>query len=95
MSDKIDQKTKVGQNNRFFLRIFFPTHFDYQKLRKSFWWWVGGDGGGGENDSSVISLVKESRLLTFSNLNEVETKWTLTRSSTIWQKQKQKSFVKA
>ena len=27
--------------------------------------WVGG-GGGGENDSSVISLVKESRLLTFS-----------------------------
>ena len=25
-----------------------------------------GGGGGGENDSSVISLVKESRLLTFS-----------------------------
>ena len=24
VSDKIDQKTKVGQNNRLFLRIFFP-----------------------------------------------------------------------
>ena len=64
VSDKIDQKTKVGQNTRFFLRIFFPAHFDHWKLRKSFWWWW--VGGGGENDSSVISLVKESRLLTFS-----------------------------
>ena len=33
-------------------------------------------GGGGENDSSVISLVKESRLLTFSELNEGELEWT-------------------
>ena len=31
---------------------------------------------GGENDSSVISLVKESRLLTFSELNEGELEWT-------------------
>ena len=29
---------------------------------------MGGRGGGGENDSSVISLVKEGRLLTFSYL---------------------------
>ena len=35
VSDKIDQKTKVGQNIRFFLRIFFPTHFGHWKLRKS------------------------------------------------------------
>ena len=35
VSDKIDQKTKVGQNTRFFLRIFFPAHFDHWKLRKS------------------------------------------------------------
>ena len=63
VSDKIDQKTKVGLNTRFFLRIFFPAHFDHWKLRKKFvgeWWWVV------KNDSSVISLVKESRLLTFS-----------------------------
>ena len=43
MSDKIDLKTKDGQNTRFFLRIFFPAHFDHWKLRKSFmgggWWW--------------------------------------------------------
>ena len=77
MSDEIDQKTKVGQNTRFFLRFFSPAHFDHQKLRKSFWWWVGG-GGGGKNDSSVISLVKESRLLTFCELNEGELEWTWT-----------------
>ena len=35
-------------------------------------------GGGGENDSSVISLVKESRLLTFSELNVVKMEWTNT-----------------
>ena len=29
VSDKIDQKTKVGQNTRFFLRIFFPAHSDH------------------------------------------------------------------
>ena len=32
--------------------------------------------GGGENDSSVISFVKESRLLTLSELNEGELEWT-------------------
>ena len=46
-------------DTRFFLRIFFPAHFDHWKLRKSFLV-VGGGGGGGENDSSVNSLVKES-----------------------------------
>ena len=35
-------------------------------------------GGGGENDSSVISLVKESKLLTFSYLNESDLESTLT-----------------
>ena len=35
-----------------------------------------GGGGGGENDSSVISLVKESRLLTLSELHEGELEWT-------------------
>ena len=34
------------------------------------WWWVV------KSDSSVISLVKESRLLTFSELNEGELEWT-------------------
>ena len=62
MSDKIDQKTKVGQNTRFFLRFFFPSSFRPPEAEKKFVGWV----GGGENDSSVISLVKESRLLTFS-----------------------------
>ena len=33
---------------------------------------------GEENDSSVISLVKESRLLTFSELNEGDLELTLT-----------------
>ena len=28
---KMDQKTKVDQQYRFFLRIFFPTHFDHWK----------------------------------------------------------------
>ena len=31
---------------------------------------------GGENDSSVNSLVKESRLLTCSELNEGDLEWT-------------------
>ena len=29
VSDEIDQKTKVGQNTRFFLRFFFSAHFDH------------------------------------------------------------------
>ena len=45
VSDKIVQKTKNVVNFRFFLRIFFPAHFDHRKLRKSFM--VGGGGGGG------------------------------------------------
>ena len=76
-SDKIDQDTKNFVNTRFFLRIFFLAHFDHWKLRKSFWWWwwvvVGG-----KNDSRVISLVKESKLLTFSYLNESDLESTLT-----------------
>ena len=35
VSDKINQKTKKVANTRFFLRIFFPAHFDHWKLRKS------------------------------------------------------------
>ena len=42
VSDKIDQKTKNVVNTRFFLRIFFPAHFDHRKLRKSFMVVVGG-----------------------------------------------------
>ena len=72
--DKIEQKTKNVVNTGFFLRIFFPTHFDHWKLRKS----LLVVGGGGENDSSVISLVKESKLLTFSYLNESDLESTLT-----------------
>ena len=49
MPDKIDQKTKVSQNTSFFLRIFFPAHFDHWKLRKSFF-----VVGGGKIDSRVI-----------------------------------------
>ena len=45
MSEKIDQKTKNVVNTRFFLRIFFPAHFDHWKLRKSL---LAGGGGGGE-----------------------------------------------
>ena len=75
-SDKIDPKTKNVVDTGFFLRIFFPTHFDHWKLRKSFlggwWWWVV------KNDSSVIALVKESKLLTFSYLNESDLESTLT-----------------
>ena len=33
MSNEIDQKTKVDQNTRFFLRFFFSAHFDHWKLR--------------------------------------------------------------
>ena len=33
VSDEIDQKTKVGQNTWFFLRFFFPAHFDHWMLR--------------------------------------------------------------
>ena len=43
VSDKIVQKIKNVVNSRFFLRIFFPAHFDHRKLRKSFM--VGGGGG--------------------------------------------------
>ena len=70
----IKLKTKNVVNFRFFLRIFFPAHFAHWKLRKSFLV----VGGGGENDSSVNSLVKESRLLTFSELNEGDPEWTWT-----------------
>ena len=38
----------------------------------------GGGGGGGKNDSRVISLVKESKFLTFSYLNESDLESTLT-----------------
>ena len=38
---------------------------------------------GGENDSSVITLVKEGRLLLLSLLNEGDMEWTWTRSLTI------------
>ena len=44
--------------------------------------WLSGEkvwlSGGGENDSSVNSLVKESRLLTFSELNAGNLEWTWT-----------------
>ena len=73
-SNKIDQKTKNVVNTRFFLRIFFPAHFDHWMLRKSFLVVVVGCVG----DSSAISLVKESRLLTFSKLNEGDLESTLT-----------------
>ena len=53
-SDKIDQKTKVGQNTRYFLRIFFPAYFDHWKLRKSLLVVVVVVVGG-KNDSSVKS----------------------------------------
>ena len=33
VSDEIDQKSKVRQNTRFFLRFFPPAHFDHGKLR--------------------------------------------------------------
>ena len=33
MLNEIDQKTKVDQNTRFFLRFFSPAHFDHWKLR--------------------------------------------------------------
>ena len=33
VSDEIDHKTKIGQNTRFFLKIFSPAHFDHWKLR--------------------------------------------------------------
>ena len=36
VSDKIVQKIKNVVNSRFFLRIFFPAHFDHKMLRKSF-----------------------------------------------------------
>ena len=42
-------------------KIYFRHHGVIYRLRKVDWWVVGG-----KNDSSVISLVKESRLLTFS-----------------------------
>ena len=32
VSDEIDQKTKVGQNTRFFLRFFFPAHFGHWNM---------------------------------------------------------------
>ena len=35
VSDKIDQKMKVGQKTWFFLRFFPPAHFDHQKLRQT------------------------------------------------------------
>ena len=57
------------------LQMYFRHHRVIYRSRKVYWW-VGG--GGGENDSSVISLVKESRLLTFSELNVVEMEWTKT-----------------
>ena len=63
MSDKIDKKTKNVVDTRFFLRIFFPAHFGHWKLRKSLL--VVGGGWVVKNDSSVISLVKESRLVMF------------------------------
>ena len=33
--DEIDQKTKVDQNNWFFLRFFSPANFDHRKLRQA------------------------------------------------------------
>ena len=34
---KMDHITKVDQNHRFFLRIFFPTHFDHWKPKYGSW----------------------------------------------------------
>ena len=51
MSDEIDQKTKVGQNTRLFLRFFSPAHFDHWKLRKSLMV------GGGEIRPQIIKLL--------------------------------------
>ena len=34
---KMDHKTKVDQQHRFFLRIFFPTHFDHWKPKYGSW----------------------------------------------------------
>ena len=43
VSDKIVQKTKNVVNSRFFLRIFFPAHFDHwfhsEKFSGGWWWW--------------------------------------------------------
>ena len=57
MSDKIDQKTKVGQNTRFFLRIFFPTHFDDWKLRQPTY--VPGDHGDHGTSVSVSDRIDQ------------------------------------
>ena len=48
------------------LQMYFRHLRVIYRSRKVYWW------VGGENDSSVISLVKESRLLTFSELNGVD-----------------------
>ena len=34
---KMHHKTKVDQQHRFFLRIFFPTHFDHWKPKYRSW----------------------------------------------------------
>ena len=34
---KMHHKTKVDQQHRFFLRIFFPTHFDHWKPKYGSW----------------------------------------------------------
>ena len=34
----VNWKTKVSHNYKFFLRIFFLTHFDLWKNSKKFWW---------------------------------------------------------
>ena len=57
----------------FFLE-FFPQLISTTGSWEKVYGWV----GGGENDSSVISLVKESKLLTFSYLYKSDLELTLT-----------------
>ena len=55
VSDEIDQKMKVGQNTRFFLRFFSPAHFDHWKLRQA----SCAPGDQGDNGTSVSDEIDQ------------------------------------
>ena len=77
------RKQKLVRTLGFFLEFFSQLILTTGSWEKVSGWVVGG--GGGENDSSVISLVKESRLLTFSELNEGDLESTLTTQQSLFE----------
>ena len=55
VSDEIDQKTKVDQNDWFFLKFFPPAHFNHWKLRQTTY----ATGDHGDHGTSVSDEIDQ------------------------------------